>query len=62
MESHQKKKNLALLEPHLTPALFQELRDFWYEHLVDEEDRVLPKAEQNKRWFFGGKELDEICV
>ena len=62
MATEHKKKNLALLEPHLTPALFQEIRDFWYEHITDEDGLVYPKFEHVKKWFMGGKELDEICV
>ncbi|KAI5465370.1 SpoVR like family protein [Mariannaea sp. PMI_226] len=46
----------------LTPELFQNLRSFWYEHLDHEDDYVLPKQSHNKRWFMGGKELDDICV
>lgn len=61
MDSHQK-KNLSSLESYLTPTFFKELRDFWYEHLDSDHDLCLPKLEQSKRWFMGGKELDDMCM
>ncbi|CAM1505142.1 Fc.00g107790.m01.CDS01 [Cosmosporella sp. VM-42] len=62
MEIQQTQKNLAMLKPHLTLALLEDLRNFWYEHLTSEDNFILPNPEQNKRWFFGGKDLDDICV
>ncbi|KAF7548926.1 hypothetical protein G7Z17_g6732 [Cylindrodendrum hubeiense] len=58
----QEHKNWGLLEQHLTPALFKDLREFWYEHLEKEEDFIMPTAEHSRRWYMGGKELDDICL
>lgn len=61
MES-QPKKNLSSLESYLTPTLFKEIRDFWYEHLDSDDNLCLPTMEHSKRWFMGGKELDDMCM
>ena len=62
MASQGQGKNLSVLEQHLTPALFQNLREFWFEHLDHEDDFIMPKQEHSRRWFMGGEELDNICV
>ncbi|KPM43691.1 hypothetical protein AK830_g2853 [Neonectria ditissima] len=62
MASQGREKNLSVLEQHLTPALFQRLREFWFEHLEHEDDFFIPKQGHASRWFMGGKELDDICV
>ncbi|KAH7111174.1 hypothetical protein B0J13DRAFT_462014 [Dactylonectria estremocensis] len=58
----QGQKNSELLEQHLTPALLQGLREFWYEHLENEEDFIMPTADHSRRWYMGGKELDNVCL
>ncbi|KAK7428581.1 hypothetical protein QQZ08_004842 [Neonectria magnoliae] len=62
MASQGQEKNLSLLEQHLTPVLFRSLREFWFEHLENEDDIFVPKMSHAGRWFMGGKELDDICV
>jgi len=54
--------NLDGLKGHLTHNKLEELRAFWFEHLTSEADRVFPRAENQRRWYFGGKEFDDICV
>jgi hypothetical protein len=46
----------------VTPALLREIRDFWFEPFPDDDSLVVPDRELTKRWFFGGKEFDDICV
>ncbi|RMJ18949.1 hypothetical protein CDV36_001407 [Fusarium kuroshium] len=58
----QTTRNLDGLRGHLTHNKLEELRAFWFEHLTSETDRAIPRAEQQRRWFFGGKEFDDICV
>ncbi|RSL64554.1 hypothetical protein CEP54_004684 [Fusarium duplospermum] len=55
-------KNLDGLKGQLIHNILEELRAFWFEHLTSEADRAIPRAEQQRRWFFGGKEFDDICV
>ncbi|KAH7170150.1 hypothetical protein EDB81DRAFT_154034 [Dactylonectria macrodidyma] len=55
-------KNISVLEQHLTPALFQDIRDFWYEPFETDDDYILPQKNHAMRWYMGGKELDDICV
>ncbi|KAK7408382.1 hypothetical protein QQX98_009422 [Neonectria punicea] len=62
MASQGQEKNLSLLEHHLTPVLFRSLREFWFEHLENEDDLLVPEKAHAGRWFMGGKELDDICV
>lgn len=58
----QKEDPSGSLENHLTPTLFQNLNDFWFEHFEHEDDYIMPKPIHSKRWFMGGQELDNICV
>ncbi|UPK89950.1 hypothetical protein LCI18_000885 [Fusarium solani-melongenae] len=58
----QTAKNLDGLREHLTHNKLEELRTFWFEHLTSEADRAIPRAENQRRWFFGGKEFDDVCV
>ncbi|POR36995.1 Uncharacterized protein TPAR_02804 [Tolypocladium paradoxum] len=50
------------VKPHLTPALLREVRDFWFEHVAGPDSLVMPTWDDSKRWFFGGEELDRVCV
>ncbi|KAM5351149.1 hypothetical protein ACJ41O_003872 [Fusarium nematophilum] len=50
------------LKDVLTHEKLQALREFWFEHLTSDDDRVIPKPEQQRRWFFSDKEFDSICV
>ncbi|KAH7128898.1 hypothetical protein EDB81DRAFT_808481 [Dactylonectria macrodidyma] len=58
----QGQKNGGLIKQHLTLALLKDLREFWYEHLENEEDFIMPTADHNRRWYMSGKELDNICL
>ncbi|KAF4469207.1 hypothetical protein FALBO_3905 [Fusarium albosuccineum] len=58
----QPARNFGGLKEHLTQANFEALRNFWFEHLPTDSDRILPKPEKQRRWYFGGKEFDDICV
>jgi hypothetical protein len=58
----QAARNLDGLKGHLTHNKLEELRAFWFEHLTSEADRAIPRAENQRRWFFGGKEFDDVCV
>lgn len=60
--SSQSLKNPETLRDHLTPANLKALRNFWFEHLDDQNDCILFKPEQGRRWFFGGKEFDDACM
>ncbi|KAF7563969.1 hypothetical protein G7046_g142 [Stylonectria norvegica] len=62
MDPQSKDIDLASLKSLLTPDLLRGVRDFWYEHLDGGDDLILPKLEQNRRWYMGGKALDDICV
>ncbi|KAJ9149319.1 MFS sugar transporter [Pleurostoma richardsiae] len=50
------------VESYLTPRFLQDVRGFWFEQLENEDDLVLPTQEHVKRWFVGGKKLDNICL
>lgn len=53
---------MATLDKMLTYEFLDGLREFWFEHFASADSFVLPRQEEQMRWFMGGKELDEICV
>ncbi|EWG44491.1 hypothetical protein FVEG_05534 [Fusarium verticillioides 7600] len=55
-------ENLDGLKEHLTHEKLDELRDFWFEHIPEEANRIIAPGELQKRWFFSDKEFDNVCV
>lgn len=51
----------ADLRSVVSPAILSEVRDFWFGH-INAHELVIPGADANKPWFFGGDEMDKICV
>lgn len=52
----------AALESCVPPAILTEVREFWFDHIGDAHEMVVPGQETFKPWFFGGDEMDKICV
>ncbi|KAL1962359.1 hypothetical protein VTN77DRAFT_9772 [Rasamsonia byssochlamydoides] len=52
----------AQLEKVLTPSLLQGVRDFWFQHVPDEEHLIIPGESELQRWFFKDAEFDRGCV
>ncbi|KAF5613853.1 uncharacterized protein FSUBG_465 [Fusarium subglutinans] len=55
-------KNLDGLKEHLTHDKLDELRNFWFEHIPEEANRIIASQELQKRWYFSDKEFDDACV
>ncbi|KAF5980481.1 hypothetical protein FBULB1_5181 [Fusarium bulbicola] len=55
-------KNLDGLKEHLTHGKLDELRNFWFEHIPSEANRIIASQELQKRWYFSDKEFDDACV
>ncbi|KAL6884972.1 DUF924 domain-containing protein [Trichoderma longibrachiatum] len=53
---------MACISLILTPEVLLSVREFWFEHLWGPDALIIPKPEDNKRWFFGGPEFDKLCV
>lgn len=50
------------LKQTLTPALLQDVRNFWFDHLSSEDALILPGQSEMKRWFMRDPEFDKACV
>ncbi|KAF4999483.1 hypothetical protein FGRMN_2412 [Fusarium graminum] len=55
-------RNLETLKEHLTHEKLDALRDFWFEHLPPDVNRVIVAPEYQKRWFTSDKQFDDVCV
>ncbi|KAK1242280.1 hypothetical protein MKX07_000266 [Trichoderma sp. CBMAI-0711] len=53
---------MACISLILTPEVLLSVREFWFEHLSGPDAFIIPSTEDNKRWFFGGPEVDKHCV
>lgn len=51
----------ATVESHLSTALLQEIREFWFEHL-DADSLIVASPASSLRWYAGGDEMDQQCV
>ena len=52
---------MAELKSIITPELLASVRDFWFEHVKNEDDLILPSQDVFMPWFAGG-EFDKRCV
>ncbi|KAM0323963.1 hypothetical protein ACHAQA_008545 [Verticillium albo-atrum] len=52
----------VVLDEALTPQVLNEVRDFWFSHISNEDAVILPGFSEMKRWFMGGDELDNFCI
>lgn len=52
----------SALKQTLTPALLKDVRNFWFEHLSNEDSLILPGQSDMKRWFIRDAEFDKACV
>jgi uncharacterized protein (DUF924 family) len=50
------------LKQTLTPALLEDVRNFWFDHLSSEDALILPGQSEMKRWFMRDSEFDKACV
>ncbi|KAK9240076.1 hypothetical protein V1525DRAFT_266334 [Lipomyces kononenkoae] len=50
------------LENVLTPSLFAEIHDFWFQHVKGTDSITLPREDEYRRWFSRNEELDNACV
>ncbi|KAF4456391.1 hypothetical protein F53441_1461 [Fusarium austroafricanum] len=55
-------KNLDSLKEHLTHYKLDALREFWFEHITEEANRIVVPREHQMRWFGSNKEFDNLCV
>ncbi|OKP00330.1 hypothetical protein PENSUB_7787 [Penicillium subrubescens] len=54
--------NVSELKETLTPDLLEEIREFWFEHMEDEDALILPGQSDMQRWFTRDETFDKICV
>ncbi|KAJ5669211.1 hypothetical protein N7462_010281 [Penicillium macrosclerotiorum] len=54
--------NLQDLKQALTPALLEEVRHFWFDHLGGEDHLILPGQSAMMRWFRRDADFDKACV
>ena len=52
---------MAELRSTVSPELLASVRDFWFEHVTNEDDLILPSQDVFMPWFAGG-EFDKRCV
>ena len=52
----------ASIELQLTPALLQDVREFWFKHLDNVDSFIVAGQGATKRWYGGGDEFDQQCV
>lgn len=50
------------LRQTITPALLDEIRNFWFAHFCDEDALVLPGQTEMMKWFKKDDEFDKACV
>ncbi|CAI7569876.1 Tetratricopeptide-like helical [Penicillium manginii] len=50
------------LKQTLTPALLDEVRDFWFSHFPNEDALILPGMNEMMKWFKKDEEFDNACV
>lgn len=50
------------LKEALTPALLDEVRNFWFAHFPNEDALVLPGQSEMMKWFSKDDEFDKACV
>ncbi|KAK5788587.1 hypothetical protein VI817_009545 [Penicillium citrinum] len=50
------------LKQKLTPALLEEVRDFWFAHCSDVNSLILPGQSEMMKWFKKDVEFDKACV
>ncbi|KAJ5273466.1 hypothetical protein N7478_008591 [Penicillium angulare] len=50
------------LKETLTPALLEDVRNFWFSHINDEESLILPGGNEMQRWFTRDINFDKACV
>lgn len=50
------------LKQILSPALLEDVRNFWFDHLSTEDALILPGQSEFKRWFSQDAEFDQACV
>jgi hypothetical protein len=50
------------ISAHITPALFKDIRTFWFEHIDSDESLIFPSRQHAIRWFMGGEVMDKQCV
>ena len=54
--------SVSELKETLTPDLLEEVREFWFEHIEDENGLILPGQSDMQRWFTRDEIFDKICV
>lgn len=50
------------LKQTLTPALLEDVRNFWFDHLSGENALIVPGQSEMKRWFSRDTEFDNACM
>ncbi|KAJ5632375.1 hypothetical protein N7490_008714 [Penicillium lividum] len=50
------------LKKTLTPALLEDVRTFWFDHLSDKTSLILPGQSEMKRWFTTDSDFDKSCI
>lgn len=53
---------LPELRKFLSPELLQDVHNFWFDHLQDDEALILPARIEMQRWFSRDSEFDKACV
>ncbi|KAF3387689.1 hypothetical protein F1880_000880 [Penicillium rolfsii] len=50
------------LKEALTPDLLEEIRNFWFDHVEDEDALIIPGQKEMQRWFSRDETFDKLCI
>ncbi|PGH00854.1 hypothetical protein AJ80_09106 [Polytolypa hystricis UAMH7299] len=53
---------LSELQKTMTPALLDDVRSFWFDHLNGDESLILPGQSEMRHWFLRDAGFDKACV
>lgn len=52
---------LEQVQALLPPTLLEELSTLWFQHIVDEQDLVVPSQDTMMHWFRKDEGFDQLC-
>ena len=52
----------TVLKQTLSPALLEQVRNVWFEHIESDDGLILPGQNDVKRWFVRDEDFDKVCV
>lgn len=52
---------LEQVQALLPPTLLEELSTLWFQHIVNEQDLVVPSQDTMMQWFRKDEDFDQLC-